>query len=195
MSVLLLVVYSVHLTAFKSAEKYVFFGLFFKMLFRLVAGCVYAHSRCVLSPPIAQNEDPDSDWCGWHTDHGSLTGLTSAIYTAPDGTVMPEGTGSKIDPDTGLYIRDRSGHEHRVAIPPADIAFQLGESSQIHSGGLLIATPHYVRGPATSVRGVFDRLNVLHGCRVCKLCVCVCVCVRECLCVCVTRVMCECVLA
>ncbi|GKB35365.1 hypothetical protein Tco_0880307, partial [Tanacetum coccineum] len=28
-----------------------------------------------------QDDDSMSSWCGWHTDHGSLTGITYAIYT------------------------------------------------------------------------------------------------------------------
>lgn len=27
----------------------------------------------------------EDDWCGWHNDHGSLTALTSALYTDENG--------------------------------------------------------------------------------------------------------------
>ncbi|GAX83909.1 hypothetical protein CEUSTIGMA_g11333.t1 [Chlamydomonas eustigma] len=83
-------------------------------------------------------------WCGWHTDHGTLTGLTSALYTK-DGREVPAP-----DSDAGLYIRDRSGAIVKAKIPQDCIAFQVGETMQIHSGGLLHATPHYVRAAAQS---------------------------------------------
>jgi hypothetical protein len=52
------------------------------------------------------------------------------------------------DEIAGLYIQARSGHIYRVSgLPPDSIAFQIGETSQIQSGGLLQATPHAVRGP------------------------------------------------
>jgi len=92
--------------------------------------------------------DPDgeddlfSNWCGWHNDHGSLTGLTSAMF-------FNEVTGEQVentDKDAGLYIRNRKGEIVKVSIPPDSIAFQIGECAQIHSGGALQATPHAVRG-------------------------------------------------
>ena len=35
------------------------------------------------------------------------------------------------DSSSGLHIRDRSGHPHRVTIPPDGLAFQMGEASQV----------------------------------------------------------------
>ena len=84
-----------------------------------------------------------SSHCGWHNDHGSLTGLTSAVYYDADGIEVP-----CPDPRAGLYVRARRGDLLRVAIPPDAIAFQIGEAAQIHSGGVLQATPHCVRAPA-----------------------------------------------
>jgi hypothetical protein len=43
-------------------------------------------------------------WCGWHTDHGSITGLTSALYTDAEGNKVSCG-----DPHAGLYVRKRLG--------------------------------------------------------------------------------------
>ncbi|KAJ9530925.1 hypothetical protein QJQ45_028778 [Haematococcus lacustris] len=84
--------------------------------------------------------DHEQAWCGWHTDHGSLTGLTSAMFMrGPHVVACP-------DPAAGLYIRNRRGQVVQVAIPADHIAFQVGEALQVHSGGLLCATPHYVRG-------------------------------------------------
>ncbi len=37
-----------------------------------------------------------SSWCGWHNDHGSLTGLTSAMYMDADGNVV-----ENTDPSAG----------------------------------------------------------------------------------------------
>lgn len=89
-----------------------------------------------------------SSWCGWHNDHGSLTALCPAIYTE-------QATGKVIanpDPQAGLYIRSRQGQLVKPTVPPGHLLFQIGETAQIHSGGLLQATPHAVRG--CSVPGV-----------------------------------------
>ena len=79
-------------------------------------------------------------WCGWHNDHGSLTGLCSALY-------LNDSTGavtSPSDPAAGLYIKSRTGETVKAVIPVDCLAFQMGETQQIHSGGLLQATPHCV---------------------------------------------------
>jgi len=89
-------------------------------------------------------EDTDfSTWCGWHNDHGSITGLLPALYLDSDGKVV-----GCPDPKAGLYIKSRSGELVHVKIPADQnaIAFQVGETAQIHTGGLLQATPHAVRG-------------------------------------------------
>jgi len=94
--------------------------------------------------PLPDGALPEGDsmdtWCGWHLDHGSLTGLTSAMYMkGTDVVTCP-------DPDAGLYIRTRGKQLLKVSIPANCLAFQIGETSQIHSGGHLVATPHCVRG-------------------------------------------------
>jgi len=93
--------------------------------------------------------DGFSDWCGWHNDHSSLTGLVC-------GQFVDTKTGEFIsspDPKAGLYIRSRKGGLFQVRLPQDEnisvnntLLFQIGESSQIHSGGVLQATPHAVRG-------------------------------------------------
>jgi hypothetical protein len=35
--------------------------------------------------PFENKGDAEDDWCGWHNDHGSLTALTSALYTDENG--------------------------------------------------------------------------------------------------------------
>ena len=89
--------------------------------------------------------DPFSDWCGWHNDHGSLTGLCPAIFT-------DDATGEQIpnpDPSAGLYIKSRKGITYQVSTSSDNLLFQIGETAQIHSGGCLQATPHAVRGVST----------------------------------------------
>mmetsp|Transcript_37974 Transcript_37974/g.77293 ORF Transcript_37974/g.77293 Transcript_37974/m.77293 type:complete len:248 (+) Transcript_37974:789-1532(+) len=90
----------------------------------------------------ASEDDTDySTWCGWHNDHGSLTGLVPAMFLDSNGNEVP-----CPDPSAGLYIKSRSGDLVRVEIPPDALAFQVGETTQIHTGGILQATPHAVRG-------------------------------------------------
>jgi isopenicillin N synthase-like dioxygenase len=50
------------------------------------------------------------------------------------------------DPTAGLYIQPRHNNNTpvKVVIPADCCAFQIGETSQILSGGLLRATPHAV---------------------------------------------------
>lgn len=99
------------------------------------------------------NDDTDySTWCGWHNDHGSLTGLVPAMYLNADGEEVPSP-----DPAAGLYIKSRLGDLVHVRVPPNALCYQIGETSQIHTGGILQATPHAVRGCSSTVeaaRGV-----------------------------------------
>lgn len=88
-------------------------------------------------------------------DHSTLTGLATAMYFDPEGNPI-----DCPDPDAGLYVRSRQGEVLHV-LPPADcMAFQIGETAQIHSGGVLQATPHAVRaggeaGTARATLAVF----------------------------------------
>ena len=89
----------------------------------------------------ANSDDLFSDWCGWHNDHGSLTGLTPAMFLDQEGKMC-----ENKDKSAGLYIRSRNGDLVKAAFPQDHIAFQIGECSQVHTGGALQATPHAVRG-------------------------------------------------
>mmetsp|Transcript_13559 Transcript_13559/g.24027 ORF Transcript_13559/g.24027 Transcript_13559/m.24027 type:complete len:489 (+) Transcript_13559:41-1507(+) len=86
-------------------------------------------------------------WCGWHNDHGALTGLVPAMY-------LDDQTGEPVeydDPGTGLFICNRKGEVIKPVVPHGSLLFQIGETAQILSGGHLQATPHCVRfGPAGS---------------------------------------------
>lgn len=74
-------------------------------------------------------------------EQGSLTGLIPAMYLDADGNqVRCE------DEKSGLYVQARNGQICHVSLPDDAIGFQIGETSQIHSGGVLQATPHAVRG-------------------------------------------------
>ena len=50
------------------------------------------------------------------------------------------------DPNGGLYIVGRNDNSVKVDIPDDHLAVQCGECLQIMTGGLLVATPHCVRG-------------------------------------------------
>eukprot|EP00577_Skeletonema_sp_RCC1716_P015393 CAMPEP_0113416040 /NCGR_PEP_ID=MMETSP0013_2-20120614/24906_1 /TAXON_ID=2843 ORGANISM="Skeletonema costatum, Strain 1716" /NCGR_SAMPLE_ID=MMETSP0013_2 /ASSEMBLY_ACC=CAM_ASM_000158 /LENGTH=439 /DNA_ID=CAMNT_0000303073 /DNA_START=204 /DNA_END=1523 /DNA_ORIENTATION=+ /assembly_acc=CAM_ASM_000158 len=83
-----------------------------------------------------------SSWCGWHNDHGSLTGLVPAMYHDENGNIV-----QCPDEDAGLYIKSRNGDlVGPVKLPENALAFQVGETMQVHTGGWLHATPHAVRG-------------------------------------------------
>ena len=89
--------------------------------------------------PFEAKGATEDDWCGWHNDHGSLTALTSAIFTDETGKEIsfPVKTG-------GLFAKNRFADTAKISIPPEMLAFQLGESTQILTGGHLEATPHCV---------------------------------------------------
>ena len=52
------------------------------------------------------------------------------------------------DAEAGLYIRTRQGKTVRAVIPADCVAYQIGETAQVHTGGILQATPHCVRAAA-----------------------------------------------
>ncbi|OQR82224.1 hypothetical protein THRCLA_11041 [Thraustotheca clavata] len=87
-------------------------------------------------------EEDFSSWCGWHNDHSALTGLVQALFTDKSGNTI-----DNPDPSAGLYIKNRDGQIIRALIPKGHLVYQIGETSQILTGGILQATPHAVRGP------------------------------------------------
>ncbi|KMT03010.1 hypothetical protein BVRB_8g195740 isoform A [Beta vulgaris subsp. vulgaris] len=86
-------------------------------------------------------DDGMSSWCGWHTDHGSLTGLTCGMFLK-DGIQV-----ACPDRAAGLYVKTRNDKIVKVVFGEAEIAYQIGETTEILSGGYLHATPHCVRAP------------------------------------------------
>jgi len=81
-------------------------------------------------------------WCAWHNDHGSLTGLCPAMYQDVRDTSKEIPCPDK---EAGLWVRTRQHKEFRVTYPKDFLAFQIGETAQIMSGGVLRATPHAVQ--------------------------------------------------
>ena len=67
-------------------------------------------------------ESKMGDWCGWHLDHGSLTGLTGAMFTDSNG-----GQVGNPDPKRcGLYVKTRLGEIVRVTYQKDCVAYQVG---------------------------------------------------------------------
>ncbi|KAL7563724.1 hypothetical protein ACA910_020414 [Epithemia clementina (nom. ined.)] len=110
-----------------------------------------AKARLLYYFPLTQTNNDDEDaaedsWIGWHADSGFLTALAGDMY-------VDHGTGQIIpnpDPDAGLYVLDRNNVCHRVNLPSDCVAVQIGECTQIVTGGVVGATPHCVRGPSVS---------------------------------------------
>ncbi|RIA79823.1 hypothetical protein C1645_793709 [Glomus cerebriforme] len=90
-----------------------------------------------------QNDDIDDSWSGWHTDHSSLTGLTSPMFVDERDLSYPEIECP--DNQAGLYIKNRSNTIIKVTIPKDCLAFQLGAAMQLASDDNLHATPHMVK--------------------------------------------------
>ncbi|VFQ68061.1 unnamed protein product [Cuscuta campestris] len=99
----------------------------------------------------SQDDESMSSWCGWHTDHGSLTGLTCGIFTR-NAVERP-----CPDIDAGLYIKTRTGQIVKVEFGEDEIAYQIGEITEILSRGQLCATPHCVRAPKGKEASGVDR--------------------------------------
>jgi isopenicillin N synthase-like dioxygenase len=91
-------------------------------------------------------EVAEDSWIGWHNDSGFLTALAGELYVDHDTGEIITTDSVEIDPAAGLYIVDRSDIVRRVRIPPDCIAVQIGECTQILTGGAVVATPHCVRG-------------------------------------------------
>jgi isopenicillin N synthase-like dioxygenase len=112
---------------------------------RILRGSKKATGRLLHYYPVdkLKIKPENMEWCGWHNDHGTLTGLVSAMYLDWDGNEISK---DKIeDPKSGLFAMNRKQEVVQIKIPRDSLAFQIGESGQIHSGGYLKATPHSVQ--------------------------------------------------
>ncbi|KAF0559047.1 Clavaminate synthase-like protein [Gigaspora margarita] len=104
------------------------------------------------------SDEIEDSWCGWHVDHSSITGLTSAMYLNESDSTFPEVQCP--DPSSGLYIKTKSKKTVKVSIPKDYLAFQLGEAMQLASGNNLLATPHMVKGISSNVKSEIP-INVI----------------------------------
>ena len=165
--------------------------------------------------------DEYSSWCGWHNDHGSLTGLIPGMFLDAEGRDVvamlrslegqaagerkeePQGQGEGAVQSTGasaagsasfsltpppflaekgaraevraalskagLYICARSGEIIKAGsgpLPANTMLFQIGETAQIHSGGIMQATPHAVQGitiPVESAEATAEVVEYIRG--------------------------------
>eukprot|EP01121_Diplochlamys_sp_Union-15-3_P012082 TRINITY_DN3575_c0_g1_i1.p1 TRINITY_DN3575_c0_g1~~TRINITY_DN3575_c0_g1_i1.p1 ORF type:complete len:356 (+),score=65.52 TRINITY_DN3575_c0_g1_i1:78-1145(+) len=124
---------------------------------RIVSESRSCKARLLHYFPMSTDEPRSKDsWCGWHNDHDLLTGLCPALFQtlgSEQEIVCP-------DPEAGLYIKTRLDKTVKVKIPKEALIFQIGESAQILTGGLLRATPHAVQAckypiSLTTVRNSF----------------------------------------
>jgi isopenicillin N synthase-like dioxygenase len=101
-------------------------------------------------PTPSDSSCPPDDplWCGFHNDHGTITGLVAGeYYNTQTGTVLDESP----DPEAGLHVCPLGWSEPvSVRIPANSLGFQIGETAQIMSGGILRAGPHAVIAPRRS---------------------------------------------
>ncbi|KAL3917478.1 MAG: hypothetical protein SGILL_004694 [Bacillariaceae sp.] len=88
-----------------------------------------------------ENAAEDS-WIGWHNDSGFLTCLSGGIFLQPDGTILDKSPSE----EAGLYVVNRQDEVLRVKLPADCMGIQIGECTQILTGGAVVATPHCVRG-------------------------------------------------
>lgn len=83
----------------------------------------------------------DGNWCGWHNDNSTITGLLPAMW-------LDEQTGEPASPQpgAGLVVEGRDGDQIALKPSPNTLVYQIGEAAQVLSGGAVHATPHMVRG-------------------------------------------------
>lgn len=117
-------------------------------LFNAMNGTEKVKARLLYYFPLEaddKSQQTEDSWIGWHNDSGFLTALAGDLY-------VDHSTGVAVDcpdPDAGLYVATRQG-TFRVEIPSDCMAVQMGECTQIVSGGVFSATPHCVRGISSS---------------------------------------------
>lgn len=131
------------------------------LLYNHIQGTDKVKARLLYYFPLDQQQTttttPEDSWIGWHNDSGFLTALAGDLYVDHD-------TGQPVDcpdPAAGLYVVDRTHdtaiakHPHttttttgilHVQLPSDCLAVQMGECTQIVTGGTVQATPHCVRG-------------------------------------------------
>lgn len=94
---------------------------------------------------ISEADDVD-EWCGWHNDNSTITGLVPAMWLDEES-----GSPASAPAGVGLFVEGRNGEQVAVKAPKDCLGFQIGEASQILSGGVVHATPHMVKGYTSPV--------------------------------------------
>ena len=115
------------------------------LLYHAMKGTEKVKGRLLYYYPQKEDDEEGENkksWIGWHNDSGFLTALAGDFYLDHTTGKLLE---SCPDDQAGLYVADRQDNIHRVAIPSDCMAIQLGECTQILSGGAVCATPHWVR--------------------------------------------------
>ena len=127
---------------------------------------------------VTGNDNNSPLWCGFHNDHGTITGLFPAqLFNATDTPSMSSSSPSPSSPtptrdrgaddsgtnawasplhctssSAGLHVACDGVTPRRVVFPADAVAFQIGETAQIVTGGFFRATAHGVRAPRSSRR-------------------------------------------
>ena len=115
------------------------------LLFEAMQYTEKAKGRLLYYYPIDKDQVKEDSWIGWHNDSGFLTSLAGDLFLDDEtGKPLPP---DQVDPEAGLYVTNRSGESIHVKIPQDCMAVQIGECVQILTGGVVVATPHCVRGP------------------------------------------------
>ncbi|XP_015071424.1 uncharacterized protein LOC107015611 isoform X3 [Solanum pennellii] len=83
--------------------------------------------------------------------HCDRYGLTRGMFTRDSVDIHSP------DSDAGLYIKTRTGQIVKVEYGVDEIAYQIGETTEILSSGRLCATPHCVRAPRGDAASGVDR--------------------------------------
>lgn len=119
------------------------------LVYKSLASRVNTKARLLYYFPTESDAtSEDGDWCSWHKDHGSLTALLPGMLLN-DQPSSPSNSNRK----SGLYIQTRDGNQIHVQLPSTSIGIQVGESVEIMSGGLLVATPHAVMSKGVPMGG------------------------------------------
>jgi isopenicillin N synthase-like dioxygenase len=90
----------------------------------------------------------EDSWIAWHNDSGFFTALAGDMYVQHSTGQPITGSMNLSDPNAGLYVESRSGRVLKATVPDDCVAVQIGECTQIVTGGAVRATPHCVRGSA-----------------------------------------------
>jgi hypothetical protein len=101
-------------------------------------------------PTAGDSATRQDAWCGWHFDHGTLTGLTAAMFlpsNAPGADFSAAHELASPDSNVGLHVCTAEGDIVRITSQRDQLLFQAGQCLEILSGGRFRATQHCVYGP------------------------------------------------